>query len=247
MGLEVLLVGRLRPGLGVQGEFEGVTVVDIRHPEAVQSVVALLASNGSPVLIVCEEREAHNVRHQRALLHAALPRVTTLLEPVPGPPLAVSVVGTLVSDAQGNREQAGQLAMLDRLRERMWTAVWLSSVARLGRPAPRMTQHMRSWLPSDGFLALYAEDRVVGVRQGQSIPEIESPPVGGHLVVADSGAPDWLAEQVAEGVRAARRMSMDSWRDPRDAYGVSAAAELVLLPPGADDVDDADVGAFGEC
>ena len=36
MGLQVLLVGRLRPELGVSGTHEGVPVADIRRPEAVQ-------------------------------------------------------------------------------------------------------------------------------------------------------------------------------------------------------------------
>lgn len=247
MGLDVLLVGRLRPELGVQGDCEGVSAVDVRHPEAVQSAVAALGAGGTPVLVVCEQREAAAVRHQLGWLHAALPHVTTVLEPVNGPPLAVNAVATLVSEAGGDRDGATQLACLDRLRERIWSAVWLPSVARLARPAPRVSQHVRSWLPGPGFLALTADDRVVAARQDEPMAELASVPPGGQLLVADSGAPGWVVAAVADAVRAERRIDMDTWRDPRDAYGVGSAAEFVLLPPGAADLADLDTSGMEAC
>lgn len=105
------------------------------------------------MLLVCGTDDVEEVRAQLTLLTVALPDVHVLLEPVPGSPLAVAVVAALVNDADGTQDPAAQLGLLDRLRERLWSAVWLPSVAKLERPHPslpsstptRSTSSPRSW------------------------------------------------------------------------------------------------------
>ena len=244
MGLQVLLVGRLRPELGVSGSHEGVPVADIRHPDAVQDAVHRLAGatrTGSPdaVMVVCCTADGAEVRRQLDLLHVALPGVTSLLEPVPGSPLAVAVVAALVGDTDGTRDPAGQLAMLDTLRDRAWSATWLPRVHRLDHPQPSLGQHVRGWLGGSGFLAVHSTPADVGPRvitcTGAAVPAPTDTPAEGVLMVADSGAPDWVVPAFTEAVGIESRTDYATWRDPRDAFGVPACAELLVVPADLDD------------
>ena len=203
MGLQVLLVGRLRPELGVSGTHEGVPVADIRHQDAVQDAVTRLAGDAGAVMVVCSTGDTAEVRGQLNLLDVALPRVTTLLEPVPGSPLAVAVVAALVGDAHGTRDPAVQLAMLDQLRERAWSATWLPRVHKLDDPQPSLLQHARGWLGGGGFLAVHSatahgRPRVLTCA-GTTVPALGDTPAGGVLMVADSGAPDWVVPAFSRG------------------------------------------------
>lgn len=240
MGLQVLLVGRLRPELGVSGTHEGVAVADIRHLDVVQDAVTRLSGDGAAVMVVCSAGDVAEVRRQLNLLDVALPRVTTLLEPVPGPPLAVAVVAALVNDADGTRDPAVQLAMLDQLRSRTWSATWLPRVSKLDDPAPSLAQHARGWLGGAGFLAVHSSPlgrpRVLTCT-GTAVPAPGDTPTDGVLMVADSGAPDWVVPAVSAAVGLDARTDYPTWRDPRDAFGVPACVEVVIVPGDLDDPD----------
>lgn len=241
MGLQVLLVGHLRPDLGVSGTHEGVPVADIRHPEAVQDAVARLAGRSSGdgslegsldgvVLVLCSPSDVPEVRRQLSLLTVALPHVATALEPVPGTPLTVGVCGALVTDPDGSRDAADQLALLDRLRTAVWSGVWVPSVSRLADPQPSLGQHLRSWFGGPGFLAVAGEgSRVLGCRDA-TFPEVAEVAPGGVLMVADTEAPAWVVPAAMTATGAAERTDYPSWRDPRDAFGVPACVELVVVP-----------------
>jgi hypothetical protein len=256
VGLQVLLVGRLRPELGVSGSHEGVAVADIRHPDAVQDAVHRLAGSdeaGSApeaVMVVCSVADTAEVRRQLDLLHVALPGVTTLLEPVPGSPLAVAVVAALVGDADGTRDPAGQLAMLDTLRARTWSATWLPRVHKLDDPQPSLSQHVRGWLGGSGFLVVHSTPGEIGARvttcTGAAVPTPTDTPTEGVLMVADSGAPDWVVPAFTDAVGIGSRTDYATWRDPRDAFGVPACAEFLIVPA---DLDDPEVLAVAtaEC
>jgi hypothetical protein len=237
VGLQVLLVGRLRPELGVSGTHEGVPVADIRRPEAVQDAVSRLSGPDGAVLVVCSSRDTAEVRRQLNLLSVALPRVTLLLEPVTGSPLAVAVVAALVNDADGTRDPAAQLSMLDRLRERVWSAVWLPSVAKLDDPHPSLVQHARSWLGGGGFVAVHSGSPRVLSCSGTTIPPLDGTPEDGVLMVADSGAPSWVVPAFVAATGTADRNDYATWRDPRDAFGVPTCAEFLIVPRDLDDED----------
>ena len=234
MGLQVLLVGRLRPELGVAGTHEGVPVADVRHPEAVQDAIARLSGPDGSVLLVCGTDDVAEVRAQLNLVAVALPQARVLLEPVPGSPLAVAVVAALVNDADGTHDPAAQLGLLDRLRERVWSAVWLPSVARLERPHPSLTQHARSWLGGSGFVAVHSPQPRVLSCPAQGMPALDVPP-GGALMVADSGAPDWVVPALDAALGATGREQFATWRDPRDAFGTATCVEVLVVPADLDD------------
>ncbi|MGN6574298.1 MAG: hypothetical protein ACTHKG_01290 [Nocardioides sp.] len=256
MGLQVLLVGQLRPELGVSGSHEGVAVADIRHPDAVQDAVQRLAgrleagSAPEAVMVVCSVVDTAEVRHQLDLLDVALPGVTTLLEPVPGSPLAVAVVAALVGDADGTRDPAGQLAMLDTLRARTWSATWLPRVHKLDDPQPSLGQHARGWLGGSGFLVVHSTPGEDGPRvttcTGAAVPTPTDTPTEGVLMVADSGAPDWVVPAFTDAVGIGSRTDYATWRDPRDAFGVPACAEFLIVPADLDDPEALAV-ATAEC
>lgn len=236
MGLQVLLLGRLRPELGVSGTHEGTPVADLRHPEAVQDAIARLTGGEGSVLVMCQERDAREVRLQLSLVNVALPRVTTLLEPVAGSPLAVSVCAGVLNDGSGDRDSALQLATLDTLRARIWSGVWLPSVSKLDTPQPSLGQHVRSWFGGAGFLVSFTDDAVLTCRQTR-LPVPERAPRAGILMVADTGSPAWVASSFKTALDATNRTDVRSWRDPRDAFGTNACAELLVVPPDLDDPD----------
>jgi hypothetical protein len=277
VGLQVLLVGRLRPELGVTGSHEGVAVADIRHPDAVQDAVERLSGRAGtageldaggtdpargpgphpaaspgpdPVMVVCSVADTAEVRRQLDLLHVALPGVRTLLEPVAGSPLAVAVIAALVGDTDGTRDAAGQLAMLDTLRDRTWSATWLPRVHKLDHPQPSLTQHVRGWLGGSGFLAVHSTPGESGPRvttcTGAAVPTPSDTPAEGVLMVADSGSPDWVVPAFTTAVGIGSRTDYATWRDPRDAFGVTACAEFLIVPADLDDPEALDV-ATAEC
>lgn len=234
MGIQVLLLGRLRPELGVSGTHEGVPVADLRHPEAVQDAIGALGGDAGSVMVLCQDTDTDEVRRQLALVSVALPRVTTLLEPVVGSPLAVSVCAGVVNDPNGDRDAALQLATLDTLRSRLWSGVWLPSVAKLDEPHPSIGQHVRSWLGGAGFLVSFT-DRAVLTCKETRLPVPADAPRAGMLIVADTGSPRWVAPSFESAIGAPDRTDLSSWRDPRDAFGTTACAELLVVPADLDD------------
>lgn len=230
MGLQVLIVGQLRPELGVSGTHEGVPVADVRHPDAVQEAISRLGGSEGSVLVLCSRAETFEIRRQLALVSVALPRVQLLLEPVGGPPLSVAAAARLTNDTDGTRDPAHQLATLDALRNRSWAAVWLPSVSKLSHPQPSLAQHVRSWFGGPGFLAVHgASPRVIPCRD-TSLPAVEGAPAQGVLMVAETAAPRWVVPSAASNFSPVERVDHSSWRDPRDAFGVNACVEMLVMP-----------------
>jgi hypothetical protein len=228
MGLQVLLVDRLRPELGVSGHHEGIAVADVRHPAAVQEAVARLGDDEGALLVVCSSAAAVEVRHQLAMLAVAVP-VTTVLEIVPGSSLAVWAAATAADDSLVNGDLAEQLATFDVLRDRLWSAVWLPRVAKLSTPAPSLVQHVRGWFPGAGFLAVAGPQPRVLNASSAPLPDLDAP-TGSTLFVADDGAPAWVVDAVTEQLAPSDRIDTTTWRDARDAYGVERSVELVAVP-----------------
>jgi hypothetical protein len=247
MGLHVLLVDRLRPELGVAGYHEGIPVADVRHPAAVQEAVARLGDHEGALIVVCSRVAAAEVRRQLAMLSVAVPRVTTVLEPVAGTPLAVWAAAMAAHDPLGNVDAAEQLASLDLLRDRLWSAVWLPRVAKLSTPAPSLAQHVRGWFPGAGFLAVTGpRPRVVNASSAATLGDIDAPP-DTRLHVADDGGPGWVVEAVAERLEPSARTDTTTWRDARDAYGVDRSVELVAVPSDLSRLDPQATGRTVEC
>lgn len=228
--LQVLLLGRLRPELGTSGLHDDVPVADIRYPDAVQDAVTRLSDRSEPVLVVCSDSDAAEARYQLAYIDVALPRATTILETVSGPPLAVGVTAALLTDPSATPDAHAQFALLDHLRSRLWSAVWLPSVTRLTSPPPTVLQHLRSWLPGGGFLAVSGRPGAVLKAGSAPVRGLPDGPRGGALMVADNGAPAWVREFLVSVLQPASELDCTTWRDPRDVYGVGESAEFVAVP-----------------
>lgn len=229
MGLHVLLVGKLRPDLGVAGRHDGLPVADVRHLDAVQSAVAEFGADGA-LFVSCLREDLAEVRRCLALVSVGLPGITTVLEPVFGSPLAVAVGSALVGGAGPEARTEQQLAAFDLMRSTLWSAVWLPRVSKLADPSPSMMQHVRSWVPGGGFLAVYDSSPRV-VRAGNPpLKGLERAPKGAMLVTADSGAPSWVRQHLASAVHPLSTAELRSWRNPADAFGVAEAGEYVLVP-----------------
>jgi hypothetical protein len=247
VGLQVVLVGRLRPELGLSGLHQALPVVDIRHPDAVQDAVARLGAERGAVIVVSGTADAAEVRHQLALVAVALPDVTTALEVMPGAPLGVSTAAAFAMDTSGTRDTAHQLAVLDALRDRHWSAAWLPHVNKLRAPQPSVVQHARSWLPGAGFLAVASpRPAVLPANKPAALARIELPQHG-TLLVADHGADDWVIPSVVHALAPATRIDTESWRDARDTYGVARAAEFVVVPAELDGLDRHEPDQVTEC
>lgn len=230
MGLHVLLVGKLRPELGVAGRHDGLPVADIRHLDAVQSAVAEFAGPHGALFVTCVREDLAEVRRCLALISVALPRITTVLEPVPGSPLAVAVGSALVGGAGPDAGTEQQLAAFDLMRSELWSAVWLPRVSKLPHPPPSLVQHVRSWAPGGGFLAVFDSSPRVVRAGGPPLRGLEQAPRGAMLVTADSGAPGWVAQHLVREVQPLSTAELRSWRNPADAFGVTESGEYVLVP-----------------
>lgn len=227
--MPVLLAGRLRPDLGRSGVHEGIPVVDLRHPDVLEDALARLAGpEVDPVLVLCHPEDHATLRAQLALASVAVPGLAPVLEAVPGTPLACAVTASLAADTP---DVPCQLALLDELRTRLWSGVWLPSVTGLRHPAPRLGQHVRSWLPGSGFLAVSAPQPRVLAAGSAPLPEDLDLPEGATLMVADQGAPAWVREELLQRAGATSASRVDPWRDARDAFGTGVALDVVAVAP----------------
>jgi hypothetical protein len=227
--MRALVVGRLMPELGVGTVRDGVRYADVRHGAAVTDALDELTRGPTGVVVLCSDADARAVRREVALSSVALDSVAVVI-PVRYPALGIAVLAALVDEAGRHTEPGEQLAFLHRLRDMMWAAVWLPSVAKVESPAPSITQHLRSWLPGSGFILEYGRNPRVLTAERPPLPALDAP-AGLQVVHAAGGTPPWLLPALAEVLRPSAQIEAASWRAPQDAYGTEAAAEFVALPP----------------
>lgn len=230
-GTRVILATPLRPELGISGSDGGLPVVDSRHPDAVESTIKSLASSDGQLIVACGIDDYDEIR--RLVTHAKIRTGHTriAIETIPGTPLALNVVSSLVDEigSDGGDPVARQLAALDHLREHLWSAVWLPSVAKLGAPQPTLLQHVRSWFPNSGFLAtLNPNGSVVPVSRSSmtGIPELP----GFAVIHSPTEAPEWVVPAVIQSLGSSSASEIVPIRDSIDSYGTRSAVEFIALP-----------------
>jgi hypothetical protein len=247
MGTRVLLAAELRPELGISGADNGLPVVDIRHPDAFEASVHTLAADDGQAIVACSRDDFDAVR--LLLTHARVrqPDLRAAIEVVDGTPLALSVIASLVDDLSSHDDPDSlgwQLSALDQLRATSWSAVWLPSVSRLARPNPSPWQHLRSWLPGSGFLAVHdARPRVLSLTESGDL-ELEPRP-DAVLIHAPSEAPAWVLPKLTAALQAQSTNEVVAVRNPVDSFGTPAALEVVAIP--ADFVSLSRTSDVGEC
>jgi len=225
------LVTALRSSLGLSGTHDGLSVADIRHPDAVETAIWTLGSSGDTVIVTCREADAYDVRQQLTFTGVRYPGLRTCLEPLPGSPLAVGVVSSLVDDIGTTDDDAlpWQLSALDYLREHLWSAVWMPKVSGLTHPAPSLAQHLRSWLPGSGFLAVSSPTPSVLKAGKAPIAHLE-PRTGSALIHSPLASPTWVVSAVTEALSPQSVSEVTTVREQVDEYGTADVVEFIAAP-----------------
>ena len=231
----IVLVAPLRSSLGLSGSHDGLAVADIRHPDAVETMLAGFAHGGDTPIVTCSVDDVEHVRTLLTYTSIRMPGFRAALEPLPGSPLAVGVVSSLaddLTDPDGDT-LAWQVSALDYLRARIWSAVWLPSVSGLTTPSPSVFQHLRSWLPGSGFLAVHGN----GTSRGGTVLTARHAPITGleprpdvALLHSTLQHPTWVVSAVATALESLSVSDVSTVREQIDTYGTTEAVELLGVP-----------------
>lgn len=230
-----MLIAPLRSSLGLSGSHDGLQVADVRHPDAVETMLAAVMHGGDTPIVTCAIGDVEQVRTLLSYTSVRIPGFRAPLEPLPGSPLAVGVVSSLVDDLNdpGGDTLAWQISALDYLRARTWSAVWLPSVSGLTTPSPTILQHVRSWLPGSGFLAVHGD----GSRKSGAVLTARHAPIVGldprpdvALLHSTLQHPTWIVPAVATALRAVSVSDVSTVREQIDTYGTAKAVELLGVP-----------------
>lgn len=230
MACRVVLVMPLRSSLGLSGTHDELFVADIRHPDAVEAMLATVHRNGEFPIVTCTEDDYDEVCLQ--VLHTSIryPGFRACVEPIHGTPTAVSVISSLVEDLDdGDNTLAWRLSALDYLRRNTWSAVWLPKVTDLSHPAPSMIQHIKSWLPGSGFLVVKSPDPVVMSASKAPLTGL-GPRPGWALLHSPVTQAAWVVDAAMRALSTDSVSEVAVIREPVDAYGTAAAIELIAVP-----------------
>lgn len=131
--------------------------------------------------------------------------------------------------ARATTEEPGiGVELTRRLLASAWSGAWTGSVAKLNSPNPKLTQHLRSWLPGSGFLLRQSpEPAVLGKPRQGDVPSVGLDRV---LLIQDAGVPSPVAERLsgADGVSAVRQVALPgAWTS---VYGTDRTGQLALMP-----------------
>ena len=88
MESRVVHVGRLRSSLGVAGTHDGLTVADVRHPDAVETTLAQVHREGALPVVTCGLEDTEQVRRLVTFATVRYPGLRACLEPLPGSSMA---------------------------------------------------------------------------------------------------------------------------------------------------------------
>lgn len=229
-----MLVTALRSELGVSGDHDGLLVADIRHPDAVESLLGSIHRNGELTLVTCRADDLQDVRRLVTFAAVRYPGLRACVEPLPGTPMCVGVISSLVDDIDADASTspadviAWRLSAIDLLREQVWSAVWLPSVAGLTDPAPGLVKHVRSWLPGSGFLAVHSPTREVFPASRAPISKLVERT--DHALVHSPDSKSWVVGAVRDALSATSVSELSTVRDPIDTFGTADAIELVSVP-----------------
>ena len=253
MNSRAVLVGSLRPELGVSGDHDGLLVADVRHPDAVESLLGGIFRNGELPLVTCRNADLEAVRRLVTFASVRYPGLRASIDPLPGSPLCVGVISSLVDDITADARTpaadvlAWRLAALDLLRKQVWSAVWMPSVTGLDDgPQPGVAKHVRSWLPGAGFLAVHCPTREVVSASKAPITGLEERPDSALVHSAATQHP-WVVEAMRDAIQPASVSELTTVREPIDSFGTAEAIELLTVPLSFHAHSRPDPGAITEC
>lgn len=247
MTSRVVLVTRLRSSLGVAGEHDGLSVADLRHPDAVETTIAAVHRAGDLPIVTCGRDDLEEVRRLLTFTMVRYPGLRACLEPIDGNPMTVGVVSSLVDDINADEDaMAWRLAAFDLLRERTWSAVWLPKVGGLRDPAPSVLQHLRSWLPNAGFLAIDGHPGTVLSARRPPLSALGSRP-DTALLHSPADSDSWVVDAVRTALGPQSVSPVTTVREQIDVYGTDRAIELLAIPVGFHGDSRPDPDSIHEC
>lgn len=198
-------------------------------PDDLVGGVAALASTGTHVLLLGEQRHEPLVRRTAALLRDH--GVPVAWRALPHGPAAVLLMASQVAAADVDAGTA--VAFGDHLAEQTWSGAWTPSVSRLEHPSVTVGQHLGSWLPGGaGYVVTFSGPQ----------PAVQK--VGGEVTPAEPQAPrgDLYGAGVSR-LKPAARVALATVSGGGDAVELSGlavdvvgrvgsphAVELVALP-----------------
>lgn len=219
----VIAVTQLRPSLGVSGRDDTLLVADVRHPDALEDLVA--ENLDEPLLLTCLWRELGQVRRLATWCSVRFPGVQLAVEPVANTALGLSVTSKLAS---ASSDPAAALRTIDTLVGQSWSAVWTPSVASFQYPAPGIAQHLRSRLPGSGFLVQYGEPPSIRTWRSGAMPAAVH--IDSAVLFHTAPRRHWVVPQVIRATNPVSVAEHPSLRDQIDAYGSSDAIEFFMVP-----------------
>lgn len=190
---------------------------------------------GDTPIVTCAANDVEDVRRLLTFTAIRSPGFRAALEPLPGSPLAVGVLSSLADDLNDpdGDTLAWQISALDYLRSRIWSAVWLPSVSGLTTPSPSLLQHVRSWLPRSGFLAIHGN----GTKNSGAVLTARHAPISGlrprpdvALLHSTLQHPAWIVRAVATALASQSVSDVATVREQIDTYGTAHAVELLGVP-----------------
>ena len=235
MNSRAVLVSSLRSELGVSGTHDGLLVADLRHPDAVETLLGGIHRDGELPVVTCRAADLEDVRRLVTFASVRYPGLRAAIEPLPGSPLCVGVISSLVDDITSDTHTppadvlAWRLAALDLLREQVWSAVWLPTVAGLDEPTPGLAKHVRSWLPGSGFLAVHAPTPAVSPASSAPLKGIDERS-DSALIHSTPSRHTWVVDAMRDAIKPASVSELTTVREPIDAFGTAEAIEFVTVP-----------------
>lgn len=196
--------------------------------EADQGAWPELAQRGGAVLVLADIALERRARHHAAIasdlgLQVAW-RVTGL-----GPLGMLLAARNTVHVAV----DAGSAPLsFDSIAAHTWSGAWLRSVSRLSHPSPNLLQHVRSFLPGEGYVVeLGARPNVTAVRRLEKTPRPYDFSLGprGPLVMTGN-LPQAALGVIASTTGSAGEFVLDGFEGASKRFGSADAVELAVLP-----------------
>lgn len=219
------MVTRLGSSLGVSGVHGNLSVADIRHADAVESAITDIHQLDQRVVLTGSVEDLDDLHAIAARAKIRVRGLRVAVEPLPGNPLALAVISSLADDSGGNA--AWLHATIDDLRDRAWSATWLTKLSQLSRPNPSMWQHVRAWAPGAAFLAEQTPTAVVRVASRKPLTVTSPRP---ETALLHSPSDSWAVEAVRAALGSSTSSAISPIRDLVDMYGTNNAVEFVAIP-----------------
>ncbi|WP_380164495.1 hypothetical protein [Jannaschia sp. R86511] len=205
-------------------ELGRIRLVDVRRPAA---AAVQLADSEDPLVLIGHASTASRLTVLATYVAANQPGRLVAHGVTHHAPLAAAAA---LDQAASLARDAGHAVSAWRdVLEHTWSAAVLSSVTRLSRPNPTMSQHLRSWWPSSRFVVRQGDDprSVPAARVDELIADL---PRRGLEAFVTAGSDDEVVRHVVSAVAPTGLRTVEGLAGWPGVYGLSEQLQLALLP-----------------